>query len=430
MKKLFLYIMFAAVGLGLQSCLHDNDEIFEQSAAERINTAIESAEKVLTSAEKGWVMHYYLGHDYTYGGINITMSFKNGKVTMREAGVVDAAGEYVALTSTYKLTRDQGPVLAFDTYNDMLHNWGDPDKDKNGAPTEVDGWEADYEFVIMSISEDENTIKLKGKKYGNTIIMERLKIDASEYLNAADAVEEGMSQFAVMKYVDGSFTAKFMYGDNYTISYINENGEKETLTVPYTFTDEGVLFNQPITLGDNIISGILYVDGAESLPLIDTKGLSITVSTDPVDVFQAGSWYLAASNLGEVGKPALLGFTDACMKEEGEAVNYCFIGTYNYRGTSAFGYWFNSGGYVGACEFSVETEGEDLITFGNAGFVGNGSYYNTKCNFSSAIAPFFSTFKLTNDDAKNPTYFILTDVNNDKNVMKLVKDQVLIPADN
>lgn len=170
--------------------------------------------------------------------------------------------------------------------------------------------------------------------------------------------------------------------------------------------------------------------GQSSLPLIDTKGLSITVSTDPVDVFHKRFPDLAASNLGEVGKPALLGFTDACMKEEGETVNYCFIGTYNYRGTSAFGYWFNSGGYVGACEFSVETEGEDLITFGNAGFVGNGSYYNTKCNFSSAIAPFFSTFKLTNDDAKNPTYFILTDVNNDKNVMKLVKDQVLIPADN
>lgn len=115
MKKLFLYIMFAAVGLGLQSCLHDNDEIFEQSAAERINTAIESAEKVLTSAEKGWVMHYYLGHDYTYGGINITMSFKNGKVTMREAGVVDAAGEYVALTSTYKLTRIR------DQFSPLIH---------------------------------------------------------------------------------------------------------------------------------------------------------------------------------------------------------------------------------------------------------------------------------------------------------------------
>jgi hypothetical protein len=256
--------------------------------------------------------------------------------------------------------------------------------------------------------------------------MERLKIDASEYLNAADAVEEGMSQFAVMKYVDGSFTAKFMYGDNYTISYINENGEKETLTVPYTFTDEGVLFNQPITLGDNMISGIHYVDGAETLPLIDTEGQSITVSYDAVDVFPAGNWYIAASNLGEVAAAGFKSFTDMCKSNEGEDVDYAYIGTY---GSGGYGFCFMSGGkYKGLEIFNVETEGEDLITFSFGGSEGNGGWYRNYDNLADATAPFYTTFKLTSDDAKNPSYFILTDVNNPDNVIKLVKDVVTYPA--
>ena len=121
MKKVFLYIMFAVVGLGLQSCLHDNDEVFEKSAAERINDAISNANQVLESAEKGWVLHYFVGEEYAFGATNLVAIFKNGKVTMYGQDEYDENGEHYALTSTYKLTRDQGPVLAFDTYNDLLH---------------------------------------------------------------------------------------------------------------------------------------------------------------------------------------------------------------------------------------------------------------------------------------------------------------------
>ena len=428
MKKVFLYIMFAAVGLGLQSCLHDDNEVFSQSAAERIDAVVNETSALLESAEYGWAFNYYMGQEYAYGSFVMTAQFKNGKVTLKQQGNMDVDG-YVAQTSTYKMTRDQGPILSFDTYNDILHAYGDPSL---GSPTDVSGYEADFEFVIMNISEDQNVITLKGKKFGNYMSLVRLEKPSDDYLTAVDEVSSQMGKYGALKFNDGDFNAKFYFGESaYTINYTDEDGVAQSLNVPFTFTDTGVLFNAPVILGEDIIDGInLGAEGSETLPLVDTKSLSLTVSYDAVDVFQSGNWYLAASNLGEVGKAGLLGFTDACMEEEGETVNYCFIGTYNYRGTAAFGYWFNSGGYIGACEFGVKTEGEDLITFENAGLVGNGGYYNSYCNFSSAIAPFFNTFKLTSDDAKNPTYFILTDVNNDKNVMKLVKEEIRIPANN
>lgn len=64
MKKIFLYTIMAVVAFTMQSCLHDNDDVFEQSAAERIDAAVTNAEEVLVSAQNGWVLHYYAGQEY------------------------------------------------------------------------------------------------------------------------------------------------------------------------------------------------------------------------------------------------------------------------------------------------------------------------------------------------------------------------------
>lgn len=201
MKKIFFYIMFAVAGLSLQSCLHDDDEIFDKSAAERINEAVANAKEVLTSSQEGWVMHYYAGREYAYGGLNLAMKFTDGKVQMYNETATNKDGSYKSVVSTYKITRDQGPVLAFDTYNDLLHIYGDPAG--SGAPTDVDGWEADYEFVIMNISEDQNTITLKGKKFNNTIVLERLNRPVAEYFDAATKMAESLTNAGILAYTVG-----------------------------------------------------------------------------------------------------------------------------------------------------------------------------------------------------------------------------------
>lgn len=433
MKKIFFYIMFAVAGLSLQSCLHDDDEIFDKPAAERINEAVANAKEVLTSSQEGWVMHYYVGREYAYGGLNLAMKFTDGKVQMYNETAKKSDGSYISAVSTYKITRDQGPVLAFDTYNDLLHVYGDP---AGSGPTDVDGWEADYEFVIMNISEDQNTITLKGKKFNNTIVLERLNRPIAEYLDAATKMAESLTNAGIIAYTVGDKKAKFYPGSSeYSVKYVDDKGEVASLTVPYTSTDKGVLFNEPIELFGDTLKGINAKDTAtvndvltaNTIVVSNDESKTFSLSKDLSDIFQAGNWYLALSNMGEVAGPGLQSFIDGCKDSEGEDLSYCYIGT--YKGN--YGFYFLSGGrYYGVATFAVDApiNEPDVITFDFNGYVNNATYYALFCNFEDAYKPFLTTFKLSPDDVNNPTVMTLTDQNNAKNVIKLVKDPVLYPG--
>ncbi len=433
MKKIFFYIMFAVAGLSLQSCLHDDDEIFDKPAAERINEAVANAKEVLTSSQEGWVMHYYVGQEYAYGGLNLAMKFTDGKVQMYNETAKKSDGSYISAVSTYKITRDQGPVLAFDTYNDLLHVYGDP---AGSGPTDVDGWEADYEFVIMNISEDQNTITLKGKKFNNTIVLERLNRPVAEYFDAATKMAESLTNAGIIAYTVGDKKAKFYPGSSeYSVKYVDDKGEVASLTVPYTSTDKGVLFNEPIELFGDTLKGINAKDTAtvndvltaNTIVASNDESKTFSLSKDLSDIFQAGNWYLALSNMGEVAGPGLQSFIDGCKDSEGEDLSYCYIGT--YKGN--YGFYFLSGGrYYGVATFAVDApiNEPDVITFDFNGYVNNATYYALFCNFEDAYKPFLTTFKLSPDDVNNPTVMTLTDQNNAKNVIKLVKDPVLYPG--
>lgn len=438
MKKIFFYIMFAVAGLSLQSCLHDDDEIFDKPAAERINEAVANAKEVLTSSQEGWVMHYYVGREYAYGGLNLAMKFTDGKVQMYNETAKKSDGSYISAVSTYKITRDQGPVLAFDTYNDLLHVYGDP---AGSGPTDVDGWEADYEFVIMNISEDQNTITLQGKKFNNTIVLERLNRPIAEYLDAATKMAESLTNTGILAYTVGDKKAKFYPGSSeYSVKYVDDKGEVASLSVPYTSTDKGVLFNEPIELFGDTLKGINAKDTAtvngvltaNTIVASNNESKIFSLSKDLNDIFQKGNWYLALSNMGEVAGPGLQSFIDACKESEGEVVNYCYIGTYS----GYYGFYFLSGQFKGMATFAVDASisEPDVITFDFNGYdstfgFSNGQYYATYCNFGDAYTPFLSTFKLSADDVNNPTVMTLTDQNNAKNVIKLVKEPVLVPGE-
>ena len=437
MKKIFFYIMFAVAGLSLQSCLHDDDEIFDKPAAERINEAVANAKEVLTSSQEGWVMHYYVGREYAYGGLNLAMKFTDGKVQMYNETAKKSDGSYISAVSTYKITRDQGPVLAFDTYNDLLHVYGDP---AGSGPTDVDGWEADYEFVIMNISEDQNTITLQGKKFNNTIVLERLNRPVAEYFDAATKMAESLTNAGILAYTVGDKKAKFYPGSSeYSVKYVDDKGEVASLSVPYTSTDKGVLFNEPIELFGDTLKGINAKDTAtvndvltaNTIVASNDESKVLSISHDLSDIFQANNWYLALSNMGEVAGPGLQSFIDGCKESEGEVVNTCYIGTYSGN----YGFYFLSGRFKGMATFAVDApiNEPDVITFDFNGYdstfgFSNGSYYATYCNFGDAYTPFLTTFKLSPDDVNNPTVMTLTDQNNAKNVIKLVKDPVLYPG--
>lgn len=165
MKTIYNCILAFLACFSLQSCLHDDTEIFEESAAKRLEATAENGKKVLEGASNGWLMHYYTGENYSGGVYTMLLKFKDGKVTV--AGDVALAEPTERVTSSYTINNSQGPVLDFNAYNSILHQLATP------TVSNINGEEADYEFVISEITTD--SISLKGKKFGNRMSLVRIR---------------------------------------------------------------------------------------------------------------------------------------------------------------------------------------------------------------------------------------------------------------
>ena len=59
MKKIFYFSLLAASALTFSSCTHEEDDIFDKSAAEILNEVSELYSERLTSSEGGWAIEYY-----------------------------------------------------------------------------------------------------------------------------------------------------------------------------------------------------------------------------------------------------------------------------------------------------------------------------------------------------------------------------------
>ena len=174
-KYLLLIGLFAAT---MVACSRDEESLFDKSAAERAQEAIETAFDVLTSNEAGWEVAYFPNLEASSKGYNMVWKFNaNGKVsataknsaTTRNKMMTDSA-------STWAVKSDYGPILTFDTYNDVIHAFSDPQE--NGA-----GLLGDYEFLILKATPE--VVILKGKKHSAYSVMRPMKTTNLEAYFAA-----------------------------------------------------------------------------------------------------------------------------------------------------------------------------------------------------------------------------------------------------
>ena len=78
-KKIFFVATVAASLAVLPSCKNEVDDLFDQSAADRIEQAMTDYNEALCSAENGWEMLYFANGDEQ--GYNLLCKFdKNGSV--------------------------------------------------------------------------------------------------------------------------------------------------------------------------------------------------------------------------------------------------------------------------------------------------------------------------------------------------------------
>lgn len=139
----------------LVSCSPEQDEIFEDSAAERIEASIQKIEETLESSPNGWHFELFTGT----GGTNVMVKFADGKV---QASDYLVHGSDVVKESLYSVIQNGGPVLTFDTYNEVFHAYSDPVAPGESAGDD-EGLGADFEFIVEACTSD--LIILRGLKH-------------------------------------------------------------------------------------------------------------------------------------------------------------------------------------------------------------------------------------------------------------------------
>ena len=211
MKAKYLVII-GLLAATFAACSRDEESLFDKPAAIRAQEAIENAFDVLTSAENGWEMAYFPNLEASAKGYNMVLKFsKNGNVSVTAKNSATTNNKIMTDTaSTWAVKSDYGPILTFDTYNDVFHAFSDPKED--GA-----GHLGDYEFLILKATPE--LVLLKGKKHSAYSVMRPMKnTDLADYYKKCEKMQadlfgnnnivtlhQGNNKMYLYKGADGQF---------------------------------------------------------------------------------------------------------------------------------------------------------------------------------------------------------------------------------
>ena len=225
----------------------EEEDLFQESPALRIEHNAEKLQKILVDAPQGWVVQYYTGRGVSvFEGFNLFAKFdKNGKVTMagnhrflRNGN----AGKYSEASSLYELILEDGLVLAFNTWNDILTPFVDPvafwaapkDLVKDG-----EGMQGDQNLVVMKMNENE--IIFRGERYDAEVRMVKADCDWQTYIDETEAMKSRITNSVINSYyiTDGDTVMYFsgLRGGRYLFcERLVDSRKKDSLSCCFTPT--------------------------------------------------------------------------------------------------------------------------------------------------------------------------------------------------
>lgn len=252
-KYLVLIGLFAAT---MVACSRDEESLFDKPAAQRAQEAITNAFDVLTSNEAGWEMAYFPNLEASAKGYNMVLKFsKNGNVSVTAKNATTTMNKIMTDTaSTWAVKSDYGPILTFDTYNDVFHAFSDPGND--GA-----GLLGDYEFLILKATPD--LVLLKGKKHSAYSVMRPMKnSDLTAYFTACEKMQS--------KLFGNNNIVTLTQGDNKMYLYNGAEGQFQSAAYgsplvaeaatyhPVCSTEDGIIVS--MGFGEDVHDHIFYYD--------------------------------------------------------------------------------------------------------------------------------------------------------------------------
>jgi hypothetical protein len=314
--------------LAMQACVKDEDKVFDASATERMNAAIQQYKAILCAQPNGWLMEYYPEPDRSLGGYNFICRFGDD-------GTVAIAGELATTrypagdpdTSTFEIIANAGAVLTFNTYNEVLHALTEP----RGA-SDVDGYAGDYEFVFRDVTPAQ--IIMTGKKYGNTIVLTPYSggdpATWKAFLAQFPALERKFDAPAYRIAVDGA-PAGIVKATRKNRTFLFEYEKPDdNRTVPYIVTATGIKLYAPLTLNGKTAQRFDFNETDETLRSADAEGLVIALdrSIKLKEIFAATTtqWWFATTAMCPALLSAVSAADAAIYAAERERIGGMYIG--------------------------------------------------------------------------------------------------------
>lgn len=282
LNKLFIATLLVFSTTMLQSCLKDQEDIFDEPASQRMQATLDNAKEVLMSAENGWLFDYTPDATHRYGSFIYTVKFDDANVTV--GCELDPEQTF---TSLYKLTNDNGPMLSFDSYNEFMHFFATP----IATGGDYHGFEGDFEFIIMETTPD--LVTLKGKRTGNIMYLRKLNEDPADVLNAVMAISDklivqladgAIGETAVHADINGSTRyIEFSWGGDEPVAQSDDEAEEtavENAGEYFLPTATGIRFLAPVTVAGETINELAYDVNTFVFTGTSTSGTAISLQGD------------------------------------------------------------------------------------------------------------------------------------------------------
>lgn len=251
MKTRYFFLIALLSAASVVSCQQMEKPIFTSPASSRMENVLDRFQNVLSNPKggNGWYMAYFTQQDKTMGGSIYTIQFDKpakGEATIFHEDVTPAAGW--GDSCNYKLSRDDGPVLSFDTYNVAMHYFS------TSSSEYYQSRGGDFEFELMSACPD--SVVMRGKRSRNIFKMYPLEEAPDTYIQKVVQMSQDMTLGMVEAEISGGLVVMELDLGNRTIT-IGRKGalEDELTSIPFRFTPTGFSLYEPLDL-----QGVVFKD--------------------------------------------------------------------------------------------------------------------------------------------------------------------------
>ena len=427
--------MIAAL-VSLSSCSRTEKQIFDKSAAERLEEYKTIYSNALTANGGKWVMEYFANGDEE-GYIFVVTFSKDGSVKVSSANQW-IGDTYKTDTSCWEMIADDGPVLTFNTYNQVFHLFSTPEdipgtyNPDTGADISEQGTghAGDYEFIVMNVSDDGNTIRLKGKKRGYDIWLRHLdaSTDDATYLATATDARKNLFNASLGHFIlTGSDGERYvMTKDSIAVFHIYpELGDEvtQTTTANAIITPTGMHFmNKCMCVNaagtDSIEFQYFTIQNDGTLLCDDGKTTIRADKYSKVFLNEDATWIVnTASGTGNFGSyfTALTTDLSAYMSS---TLRYIHISYDSSK--EAYRYIVGVKSKIGSKFYNLDltfyfdgqATGDEKVNMTFVSFGSNAeTYYNKVAALKSIIDAMSSEFTIVSERPMNPKELILTSTN-------------------